>query len=288
MAVLNEIIKSFNKQARTYEQAAKVQSEIGTRLLERLHYIKLNPRYILDLGCGSGFFSQELAKLYPKARIIGVDLAQHMLYEARKKQTWRRKWSLCLADMHHLPFQQGMFDLVFANQVIHWSASLELVIRELNRVMSVNGCLMFTTLGPDTFKELTTSWADADDYMHTNFFPDMHDVGDCLQKEYLIDPVVDMERLTLHYETLPHLIKSLKNQGVKNINPQRNPGLTGKNAWRSFAQHYDELKTKEGKYPLTYEVVYGHAWKGTRQKIAQGVEAYIPVNSIKINKRSED
>ncbi len=59
-----------------------------------------------------------------------------MLIQAKKKQSWWRKWSLVSADMHHLPFATGVFDLVFANQVIHWGDSLSSVFRELNRVMS--------------------------------------------------------------------------------------------------------------------------------------------------------
>ncbi len=280
MSVINEISKAFTQQASNYEQAAKVQHEIGQRLLERLHYLKIQPQYILDLGCGPGVFSRELALLYPKARIIGLDLATGMLCEARKKQSWRCKWSLVAADMNHLPFPTGFFDLIFANQVIHWG-SLEQVLRELNRVMKANACFMFTTLGPDTFKELKHSWLAADTHTHVNFFADMHDVGDILLNEYFLDPVMDMEWLTVHYTSLMHLVKTLKKQGVRNIHPSRNLGLTGKTAWRIFEEQYAQLKTNNGKYPLTYEVVYGHAWKGDRQKTETGVETFVPLTSIK-------
>lgn len=281
MAIINEISKSFNAQASQYEKAAKVQHEIGARLLERLHYLKINPRYILDLGCGPGRFSRELALLYPKAQVIGLDLAPAMLIEARKKQGWRRKWSLVTADMNRMPFASGVFDLVFANQVIHWANPLDQVFRELNRVMNVNGCFMFTTLGPDTFKELNACWAAVNSYAHVNHFADMHDVGDLLLSEFFLDPVMDMELLTAHYGALTQLVDSLKKQGVKNINSARNRGLTGKGAWNAFSEQYKKLCTSDGKYPLTYEVVYGHAWKGQRQKTSNGAETFIAVNSIK-------
>ncbi len=281
MAVIDEISKAFNQQASVYEKAAKVQHEIGLRLLERLQYLKINPQYILDLGCGPGTFSRELALMYPKARVVGLDLAPAMLLESRKKQGWRSKWSLVAADMQQLPFATGLFDLVFANQVIHWANPLEQVFRELNRVMKVNACFMFTTLGPDTFKELKSSWAEANAHAHVNSFADMHDVGDLLLSEYFLDPVMDMEWLTAHYQTVLHLVRALKNQGVKNINPARNQGLTGKASWRLFEEQYEQLKTDNDKYPLTYEVVYGHAWKGERQKTETGVETFISLSSIK-------
>ncbi|MGL5742892.1 MAG: malonyl-ACP O-methyltransferase BioC [Legionella sp.] len=280
MAVIYEISKAFNQHATEYERTAKVQQEIGLRLLERLQFLNIKPQRILDLGCGPGFFSHELTQLYPKAQIVGLDLAPMMLSLAQKKQSWRRKWSLVAADMCRMPFAAGAFDLVFANQVIHWGEALPQVFRELNRVMRVNGCFMFTTLGPDTFKELKTAWFYVNQYAHVNEFADMHDVGDCLMLEHFLDPVVDMELLAVHYETLPKLVQALKAQGVRNINPNRNQGLTGKKAWKQFEQNFVAMQTVTGKYPLTYEVVYGHAWKGEQRKTEFGIETMIPISQI--------
>lgn len=280
MKLKTKISKSFNKHADNYEKNAKVQYEIGLRLFERLDYLKITPRYILDLGCGPGIFTSLLKKKYPKTQIIALDLAFNMLLQAQKKQTWRRKWPLINADMTDLPFPNGLFDLVFANQTIHWSPPLALVMRELNRVMNSQACLMFSTLGPDTFMELKQAWAQVDHYAHHNLFADMHDVGDCLQGERFLDPVVDMELLTIHYNSVEQLLQSLKLQGMCNINPDRNKGLTSKGASLAFAQAYDSFCTNTGKYPLTYEVVYGHAWKGEQRRGEQGIETYIPISQI--------
>ncbi len=182
--------------------------------------------------------------------------------------------------MTALPFPDSCFDLIFSNQVLHWSPSFAQVANELNRVMNANGCLMFSTLGPDTFKELKQAWNVADKYSHTNSFMDMHDIGDCLLTEHFLDPVVDMEQLTVHYESLYQLLTNLKAQGVRNINQQRNKGLTGKQSWQNFEAAYQPLRTKEGKYPLTYEVVYGHAWKGEQRRLGAGTETFIPISKI--------
>lgn len=281
MTVTNEIGKAFNKSALEYELAAKVQHEIGTRLFERLQYLKITPKRILDLGCGPGAFSRELSVLFPKAQIVGLDLATAMLLEARKKYSWRRKWPLVRADMMSLPFAIGSFDLVFANQVIHWGNPVAQVFRELNRVMNLNGCLMFTTLGPDTFKEIKTAWSGANHYAHVNEFADMHDIGDSLMAERFLDPVMDMEILSVHYKSLPHLLKALKSQGVRNVNPERNQGLTGKASWQQFENNFEALRTGDGLFPLTYEVVYGHAWKGEQRQTTIGTETLIPITQIK-------
>lgn len=120
MTVTNEICNAFTKQAMSYEKAAKVQHEIGHRLLERLPYLTIVPQRILDLGCGPGTFSRELALMYPKAHVVGLDFAPAMLAQAKKKHRWRHKWSLTAADMANTPFASGSFDLIYANQSLHW------------------------------------------------------------------------------------------------------------------------------------------------------------------------
>ena len=94
MNLTTEICNAFNQHAADYEQAALVQHEIGERLFERLNYLKIAPRFVLDLGCGTGVFTQQLKKKYPDAQIIGVDLAYGMLLQSRKKQKFWRKWPL--------------------------------------------------------------------------------------------------------------------------------------------------------------------------------------------------
>lgn len=280
MNLNTEICKSFNQHAADYDQASKFQQEVGLRLFERLDYLKISPRYVLDLGCGTGLFSPLLKKRYPNAQIIGLDIAYAMLQQAKKKQGWRKKWPLVNADMMALPFADGFFDLIFANQVIHWSPLMPDLMRALYKVLNSQGCLMFSTLGPDTFKELRQSWSQADNHAHTNHFMDMHDVGDVLLHAHFLDPVMDMEWLRVHYPSLPRLLQSLKAQGVRNVNPGRNKGLTGKSSLQAFEKAFQAFCTAEGKYPLTYEVVYGHAWKGEPRQVEENGEVFIPISSI--------
>lgn len=276
-----EICNAFNAHASEYEKNARLQTEIGTRLFERLDYLAMKPEYVLDLGCGTGYFTALLKTRYPEAQVISFDLAHAMLLESAAKKNAGEDWFLIEGNMQKLPFATGVFDLIFANQVIHWAASLPGVFRELNRVMRKDACLMFTTLGPDTFRELKQAWQLADSFSHSNEFLDMHHIGDSLMNERLLEPVVDMEMLTLHYESLPRLVRSLKAQGVRNIHERRNGGLTGKGSWAAFESAYERLRTPEGKYPLTYEVIYGHAWKGLQSATDKGVETFFPLSQLR-------
>lgn len=283
-----EISNAFNHHAIEYEHVAEVQHEIGERLIERLAYLMMQPMHVLDIGCGPGVLTHRLKRHYPKAHIVGLDFAHQMLKIANAKQPWRRKCSFVNADMATLPFATGQFDLIFSNQVIHWSDSLSALFREFNRVLRPGGCLMFSTLGPDTFRELRQAFKTVDGYTHVNDFLDMHHIGDCLLNEKFVDPVVDMDMLTAHYPSLSQLLYGLKSQGVRNIHAQRNPGLTGKRSWHAFEQAMTLLRTTDNQFPLTYEVVYGHAWKGMQRRTEQGIETFISVEQLKKSTRRNE
>lgn len=282
MNLNNEICKAFHVHAARYEQFAKIQYEIGSRLLQRLQYLKIKPRFILDLGCGPGMFSRLLKKQYPDAQVVGLDLAYGMLAEAKRKQGWRRTWSLLQSDMLRMPFATGTFDLVFANQAIHWAEPMAAVMAEINRVMHTEGCFMFSTMGPDTFGELKHAWCGVDQFAHVNEFLDMHDLGDLLLSAYFLDPVVDMEKITACYASFNALISGLKAQGIPNVHAKRNPGLTGKHRWLEFKQKMHDQQTIDGKLPLTYEVVYGHAWKANTSRVDNKLETRVSIADIPI------
>ena len=286
MRFSSEVCNAFHKQATRYEAEARVQFEIGEQLFERLNYLKINPRYILDLGCGTGLFSKKLKKKYPNAQVISLDFAQGMLLETQKKSGFFSGHMQCVrADMHALPFANHLFDLIFSNQVFHWSHTLSDLMRELNRVMQSGGCLMFSTLGPDTFLELKLlKDTDFSHISHVNAFMDMHDIGDILQAERFVDPVVDMEKMAVHYTTFQALVRSLKNQGVRNMHVKRNPGLTGKRAWHAFEAAVQQQQMASGQYPLTYEVVYGHAWKGDQRVTKSGIETSFTISDLRRDK----
>lgn len=254
---------SFDQSASRYDEVAVLQREVARRLIERLDYIRFTPESILDIGCGTGGNSQDLMRVYPKARVISADLSTGMVEHARRHgsrwQRWRGRQSFLAADMEHLPLADASVDMVFSNLTVQWCQDLEQVFRECRRVLKPGGMLMYSTLGPDTLKELRHSWQQADGYVHVNAFMDMHDVGDAMIRARLAEPVMDVEHFTLTYREVNQLMRELKILGAHNINAGRAHGLTGKAAYQSMCQAYEGYR-RDGVLPLTYEVVYGHAW----------------------------
>ncbi|AUH52877.1 malonyl-[acyl-carrier protein] O-methyltransferase BioC [Chromobacterium sp. ATCC 53434] len=269
---------SFEKAAASYDSAAVLQREVSDRMAERLDYIKHQPAVILDAGAGTGYGSAELRRRYPQARVVELDLAHAMLLASRErgragdgllKKLFKPSlpWQIN-ADIERLPLADASVDMIWSNLTIQWINEPDRMFAEMRRVLKPDGLLMFSTLGPDTLFELRAAFAGVDGATHVNQFIDMHDIGDALMRAGFAEPVMDMEKIVLTYDDARGVMRDLKAIGAHNATAGRGRGLMGKQAWRGVEQTYEQYR-QGGKLPASYEVVYGHAWKGTGKKLAK-------------------
>jgi len=250
---------AFDQAARSYDEAAVLQHEIGQRMMDRLEFIKIEPEVIIDIGSGTGRLSSAVTERYPDSRVYSLDLAPEMLNYARKQSITQPTAFVC-ADAEQLPFADQSVDMIVSNVTIQWCMNLEQTFKEFHRVIKPGGLLMFTTFGPDTLKELRMSWSGVDQHNHVNAFFDMHDIGDALKRIGLNDPVMDVENFTLTYKEATDLMRDLKAVGAHNVTDGRPHGLTGKDRLQKVIKRYEQFRMDDGLLPATYEVIYGHAW----------------------------
>lgn len=271
MPNFNYIKNAYAKAAKSYEQAATLYQETGQRLLERLDYIRIDPKIIIDVGCGLGQDAHHLAERYPQAQIIALDLCQAMLelpiatritngINSNSSSIQRIQ-----SDMQYMPFSSESIDMIYANQSIQDVLDMKKLFQEFHRVLRPGGVLFFTTLGPDTLKELRQAWACVDTYSHINPLPDLHHIGDALLAQRFTQPVVDSEQITVHYRDPMQLLNDLKAQGSYHIGPRQRRGLMGLDARDVLIENLESQRLENGKIPLTYEVIYGHAWRDKTQ-----------------------
>jgi malonyl-CoA O-methyltransferase len=262
-----QVKRAFERAAARYEGAAVLQHEVCRRMLERLAYVKVEPKAILDAGSGTGNAHDALMERFPRVPIVALDLALGMLREGRSRRRWwqslpglRPELHAVCGDLEQLPLAGESVGLVWSNLTLQWVNDLPRVFGDLHRVLTPGGLLMFSTFGPDTLKELREAYRGTDRHTHVNRFVDMHDIGDMLVGARYADPVMDMERFTLTYPDVRTLMRDLKAIGAHNVTRGRAEGLSGKSAFEAAMRKYEKLRC-DGKLPATFEVVYGHAWK---------------------------
>ncbi len=278
--------RAFGRAAATYDAAAALQREVGTRMATRLDVVRVQPTMILDAGCGTGEAVGELGARYPGARVVALDVALPMVVAARERA--RRGRSLLrrllppalhrgapapafvCGDLNSLPLHGVAFDIVWSNLALQWVNDLPRAIAEVRRVLKVGGLFTFTTFGPDTLREVRAAFARVDGHTHTNRFADMHDVGDMLVAAGFADPVMDMEALVVTYPEPAALLRELKHLGATNATRGRAHGLMGRGRFARMLSALDAMR-RDGRIPATFEVIYGHAWKGEPRRTAEGL-----------------
>ncbi|PIQ43540.1 MAG: malonyl-[acyl-carrier protein] O-methyltransferase BioC [Gammaproteobacteria bacterium CG11_big_fil_rev_8_21_14_0_20_46_22] len=250
--LLPSVAQRFDRVAGKLAEQADLPEDIAARLMSRLSFIKHKPAVVLDIGCGTGALSKAIHALYPEAKIIGADISS-------KSLATYPYGSQCAAATV-LPFPDHYADLLVSNLMLPWCNDLSGVFSEMWRVLKVGGVCLFSSFGPDTLIELREAWAKVDDKPHVHVHWDMHDVGDRLLSAGFEDPVMDVERVSLQYTSLPAMFNELKQLGWTNLHVDRQKGLMGKAKWQAF-----QTALGVPPYTVSLELVFGHGVKAEQK-----------------------
>jgi malonyl-CoA O-methyltransferase len=243
-----------------------LNEEVASRMLDRLQWITLKPQAWAHWGALRGGLQshQKLAEKYPKSLCFIAEAEHNYVQEAIKKiayQWWQPSgWFRPAARFEAPP--PASVDMLWANMLLHEAADPQALLSQWHSALKVGGFLMFSCLGPDTAIELRELYKQLGWPPAGHDLTDMHDWGDMLVQAGFVEPVMDMERITLTYETPVRLLQELAELG-RNFHPARFAGLRGRQ-WRAKLETElaKRLKTgSDGRLSLTFEVIYGHALK---------------------------
>lgn len=243
------VAASFSRAATTYDQAAALQRRVGANLLARLP-ADFAPVDIIDLGCGTGYFSRALATHYQRP-VLGLDLAEGMLRHAREHSPGQAGW--VAADAEALPLRSESQDLIFSSLALQWCPQLQRVLAEAWRVLRPGGCLAFNTLLEGSLHELRQAWRAVDDHVHVNRFQPLVELEGLLGAADFADGRCEVEQHVLYYPKLAELTRELKALGAHNINPGRPAGLGGAMRLRKLTAAYEVFRNEQG-VPASWQV----------------------------------
>ena len=236
-----------------------LHEEVARRMEERLEWINLKPQSWAHWSPVHGGLQAHalLAQRYPDAACFMAEAqAERAQYASKSiaKPWWKPARWTGSAPRFELP-GEGAVQMLWANMALHMAPDPQALIGQWHRALAVDGFVMFSCLGPDTLLELRGLYQALGWPAPAHEFTDMHDWGDMLAGAGFAEPVMDMERITLTFESPQRLLEELRGLG-RNLHPQRFAGLRGRQ-WR------DRLHQSLAQQPLqiTFEVIYGHAFK---------------------------
>ena len=121
-----------------YKKASSHQKEWGSRLIQELD-LRGDER-ILDLGCGDGELTAQLARRVPHGSVLGLDASQGMIDTARQHATGNLR--LARQDINALDYDNA-FDLIFSNATLHWIRDHQQLLRRVHRALRPGGVIRF-------------------------------------------------------------------------------------------------------------------------------------------------
>ncbi len=147
----------FSKAATTYDHHARIQRDLARRLAGLLGEKASSGqiKHILEIGCGTGNYSEQLAKIYPKAQLTAVDFAPGMIVAAQAKMNDLSNVELLCEDGEKLLSRlDRKYDLITSNATLQWFTDLHKGLAAIAAGLSSSGFFLASIFGPGTLAEL--------------------------------------------------------------------------------------------------------------------------------------
>lgn len=247
------IAHAFNKAAQTYDRHANFQRQLGHYMLES-YQDKLNG-HILDLGCGTGYFSDYL---YKNSQILTCfDLSPKMLEKTQKRMGKKDNIHYQQGDADHLNFDKPRFKSVFSNLALQWSQDLTRPLCGLKKATQDNGNIFISTLLDGSLNELGRAWQQVDKEPHINNFLRLDEIQTCINKVGFNHSHIEVKPFVLKYTNAISLLKDLKGIGATYQPERKKHGLTTKKQLQKLEIAYQNV-VGSNKLTATYQCAVMH------------------------------
>ncbi len=249
-----QVRQSFSSAAESYDALASLQRKVALQLKTYLDDKDISGQ-VMDLGCGTGFFTQQIIQSKAVEQLVAVDIAFAMLQFSRLKLAAQQSVQYICADAEKIPVQAGSMDMIASNLALQWCKDLDSVFHGFKRILKPNRYLLFSTFGPATLQELKNAWAEVDDFNHVNSFYTATEVTSFLQQAGFKNIKLKSCLYQSQYPSVMALMQELKGIGAHTVLSKRNRQITRKSHMQAMISAYQQ-KAQQGYIPATYEIFF--------------------------------
>jgi SAM-dependent methyltransferase len=252
-----QLLRARQKRALALGGADFLVERVACDMLERLAVVLRQFERAVDLGTPGGALRRRLADSGRVGTIIAANLLAHST----------REQLAIVADEEMLPFQEGSLDLVVSGLSLHFVNDLPGALAQIARALKPDGLLLAALLGGDTLMELRQAFAAAEAEIEDGVSPrvapfaDLRDVGGLLQRAGFALPVVDVERITVRYDSPLDLMHDLRRMGATNVlRERRRQPLRRATLARMMEVYGARFADVDGRIRATFEIVWLSGW----------------------------
>lgn len=215
----------------------------------------------LALGARSGAFREALADAAPDrvGLLIEADLSHRMLLN--------RCGPRVVVDEERLPFAPASLDLIVSILSLHWTNDVVGALIQARQALKADGLFLGAFFGGVTLTELRQSLVAAESEIlggagsRVSPFADVADAASLLQRAGFIEPVADVDTVTVTYEHPLKLLLDLRRMGETSVLADRHPRkLTRALLERTFRHYAERFGGADGRIPATFEIITLTGW----------------------------
>jgi SAM-dependent methyltransferase len=254
--------KRLDRAARGFGAADFLHRRAALDLAERLEPVLRDFPLAVELSARRGAFAEALAGTEAAARVgllIEADLSPAMLAG--------RGGVRLVADEERLPFAAESLDLIVSTLGLHWTNDVVGALIQARRALKPDGLFMAALLGGTTLTELRQSLTAAEVEIlggagsRVSPFADPPDAAGLLQRAGFVQPVADIDRVTVTYAHPLKLLADLRQMGETNVLAERHPHpLTRALIGRTCEIYMEKFADADGRTPATFEIVTLTGW----------------------------
>jgi len=213
------IAHAFNLAAASYNKHARIQREVGDKLIHMITSFQSHFDNVVDAGCGTGLVTEQLAREITYTSFTACDISLASLVEAAILPADIRRMEI---DFNELDQVSPHPNLIFANMALHWSTSLADTLSIFHSTLANNGMLAFSIPLIGTFREISNHYSCRDYLTHDQVISLLTNSGFTLLNTCH----------TTHincYESTLSALRAIKQTGVSYVTHRLHKSLLGKN-----------------------------------------------------------
>jgi malonyl-CoA O-methyltransferase len=236
-----KIIHYFNQGADTYDAVAQVQVHIAEQLTSRLNNIHAN--HILEIGCGTGLFTQRIMPLFPQASLLLTDISPVMIKHCYERFQHHARVNVHCVDGERFQFQQPI-DLIISSMTLHWFDNFERGFANMVKQLMPGARIVFAMLGENSLPEWRDMCAQYNVLSGMRNFPSSYAI-----KQHYPELEMEIEHYQHQYDSAHAFLSSLKQLGARAPLATHAPIASGR--LRKLFRHHSTAIN------MTYEIIYG-------------------------------
>ncbi|MCK5450710.1 MAG: malonyl-ACP O-methyltransferase BioC [Candidatus Omnitrophica bacterium] len=207
------MVKNFSRNAFEYDNYSTIRRRCANDLIS--HIKGHDPADILEIGCGTGIYTDVLSENHSEARIVAMDISEEMVRAAREKNS-NVTLEFRVADAENA-FVYKKYDLITSNASFQWFTDMDKTLNKMKNALSNNGKLCFSMYGPETFRELEEVLSlclGERKWLTSGKFISLGEIEKILRKHFK-DVVLSEKRYVAEFSSLWDFLKDIKLSGTR-------------------------------------------------------------------------